>query len=272
MAATRKRPTRPRLRPRRLGPRSAVHARRHPPAAAAADGDEPAREESYFADARLHDADLRAAGADDREQRAAAHDRRAETTASNLGLSHDIRAGLADPSAEQLDAVRQIVCHAIAGQFRDVIAFGSGWTDRERQQPVGDSGRTEPRQADAITSTELEHALDDPDPLRGIGQLVTRWAAAFVLDPDGVRRTTALGADRMGRRLGDALADGDGPLRAAVWTLMRPMLSPRLAALTADAFVQQDGTDTTVDLASHRGESTLDDLDLGDEEPVALGA
>ena len=36
------------------------------------DGDAPARDESYFAGARLHDADLRAAAADDREQRAAA--------------------------------------------------------------------------------------------------------------------------------------------------------------------------------------------------------
>jgi len=73
------------------------------------DGDAPAREESYFAGARLHDADLRAAAADDREQRAAARQRRAEATASNLGLGHDIRAALADPTAEQLDAVRQIV-------------------------------------------------------------------------------------------------------------------------------------------------------------------
>jgi hypothetical protein len=101
------------------------------------DGDEPAREERYFAGARLHDAELRAAAADDREQRAAARQRRAEATASNLGLGHDTRAALADPTAEQLDAVRQIVCHLIAAQFRDVIAYGAGWTDRERQQPIG---------------------------------------------------------------------------------------------------------------------------------------
>src|SRR4051794_9115361 len=90
--------------------------------------DEPAREESYFAGARLRDADLAAAAVDDREQRALARQRRAEATASNLGLGHDIRAGLADPTPEQLDAVRQIVCHLLAGQFRDVIAYGAGWT------------------------------------------------------------------------------------------------------------------------------------------------
>jgi hypothetical protein len=101
---------------------------------------------------------------------------------------------------------------------------------------------------------------------------VTRWAAAFVLDPDGVAKTTALGADRMARRLGEALPDGEQPLRAAVWALMRPMLSPRLAALNAGAFVVDDGNETTVDLAAHRGESTLDDLDLGGDEAAAVAA
>jgi hypothetical protein len=232
------------------------------------DGGEPAREESYFAGARLHDPDLHAAAADDREQRAAARQRRAEATASNLGLGHDIRAALADPTAEQLDAVRQIACHLIAAQFRDVIAYGAGWTDRERQQPVGDSGRSEPRQADAIATAELQRALADPDPLRGTAQLVTRWAAAFVLDPDGVTKTTTLGADRMSRRLNDALPDGDHQLRAAVWSLMRPMLSPRLATLNTDAFLQGHECATTVDLTAHRRETTLDELDLDDDAPT----
>jgi hypothetical protein len=235
------------------------------------DGDDPAREESYFAGARLHDADLRAAAADDREQRTAARQRRAEATASNLGLGHDIRAALADPTAEQSDAVRTIVSHLLTGQFRDLIAYGAGWTDRERQQPVGDSGRSEPRQADAIAAAELQRALADPDPLRGIAQLVSRWAAAFVLDPDGVTKTAALGADRMARRLGDALPDGDHALRAAVWMLMRPMLSPRLASLNADAFLHGE-CETTVDLAAHRGETTLDDLDLDDGAPDTAAA
>jgi hypothetical protein len=236
------------------------------------DGDAPAREESYFAGARLHDADLRAAAAEDREQRAAARQRRADATASNLGLGHDIRAGLADPSAQQLDAVRQIVCRLLAGQFRDVIAYGAGWTDRERQQPVGDTGRSEPRQADAVAAAEVERALADPDPLHGIAQLVTRWAAAFILDADGVTKTTARGADRMARRLGEALPDGDHALRVAVWTLMRPMLSPRLASLNADAFLNGDECQTTVDLAAHRREATLDDLDLDDGAPATAAA
>ena len=36
---------------------------------------------------------------------------------------------------------------------------------------------------------------------------------------------------------------------------MRPMLSPRLVELNADAFLADGGTEKTVDLAAHRGES-----------------
>ncbi len=44
------------------------------------------------------------------------------------------------------------------------------------------------------------------------------------------------------------------------------MLSPRLAALNHDAFVPDDTHATTVDLATHRAASTLDDLDLDLDE------
>jgi hypothetical protein len=53
---------------------------------------------------------------------------------------------------------------------------------------------------------ELQRALDDPDPLRGIAHLVARSSAAFVLDLTGVTRTKALGTERMARRLHDALS------------------------------------------------------------------
>jgi hypothetical protein len=45
--------------------------------------------------------------------------------------------------------------------YGELIAYGAGWTDPERQRPVGDTGRHEPRHADAIVDAELE----DPDPL-----------------------------------------------------------------------------------------------------------
>ena len=161
------------------------------------------------------------------------------------------------------------MCHLIAHHYREVIAYGAGWTDPDRQQPVGDTGRHEPRQIDAIVDAELQRALDDPDPLRGIAQLLTRWGAAFLLDPDGVTRTKALGSERMARKLRDALPGGEHPLRAAAWELMRPMLSPRLAALHRDAFITDSATETTVDLAAHRSESSLDEFDLDhDAEPA----
>jgi hypothetical protein len=153
--------------------------------------------------------------------------------------------------------------------YRELIAYGAGWTDPERQQPVGDTGRHEPRQIDVIVNAELERALSDPDPLRGIAQLTARWAAALVLDPAGVTRSKALGAERMARKLRDALPGGEGGLRAAVWEFMRPMLSPALVALNRDAFVIQDECETTVDLAGRHAGSSLDDLDLDELNSAA---
>jgi hypothetical protein len=150
-----------------------------------------------------------------------------------------------------------------------VIAYGAGWTDQDRQQPIGDTRRREPRQPDAILDAELERALGDPDPFRGIAQLTASWAAAFALDPDGPTRTKTLGTDRTARKLADALPGGHSPLRAAVWDFLRPMLSPGLATLHRDTFVFDEPPETTVELAAHRGESDLADLDLGDDTEPA---
>jgi hypothetical protein len=79
----------------------------------------------------------------------------------------------------QTMALRTVVCHMLAEHYREVIAYGAGWTDRERQQPVGDTGHYEPRHIDAIVAAELKRALDEPDPLRGIALLTARWGAAL---------------------------------------------------------------------------------------------
>jgi hypothetical protein len=73
----------------------------------------------------------------------------------------------------------------------------------------------------------------------------------------------------MTRKLQDALPGGANSLRAAVWEFLRPMLSPRLAALHRDAFVFDQALETTVQLAAHRAESDLAELDLGDEDAAA---
>jgi hypothetical protein len=152
-----------------------------------------------------------------------------------------------------------------------VIAYGAGWTDRANQQPVGDTKRLEPKAIDAILDSELRRALEDPDPLRGIATLLARFCAAFVLDPDGVTKTKALGTDRMARKLQDALPSTGtgraGALRGAVWRFISPMLSPRLKELHRDAFVI-DELPQTVDLQAHRTDSRLQDLDLG-TDPAA---
>ena len=225
----------------------------------------PAREDAYFAGARVHDDELRHAAAEDEQRRAQARARHADAIRSNVGLGHDIRAGLIDPTDAQLRALTEIVCRLLVRHYRELIAYGAGWTDPERQQPVGNTGRHEPRHIDTIVEAELDRALGDPDPLRGIAQLTARWAAAFVLDSAGATRTKALGKETMARKLGDGLPGGEGALRAAVWELMRPMLSPALTALNRDAFVIDRGVETTVDLDGHRAASDLDDLALGDE-------
>ena len=190
--------------------------------------DTTAREDAYFAGARIDDADLRDAAADDRQRRQAARARHAAAVNTNLGLGHDIRAGLMDPTDGQLHALKAIVCQLLAGHYRELIAYGAGWTDRERQQPVGDTGRHEPRHIDAILDAELQRALDDPNPLRGIAQLTARLTAAFTLDLDGVSRTKALGSERMARKLRDALPGGQTPRLPPRWEFSDPGSPPGL--------------------------------------------
>ena len=228
----------------------------------------PAREDAYFAGARVDDDELRHAAAEDEQRRAQARARQADATRSNLGLGHDIRAGLIDPTDAQLRALTQIVCRLLVRHYRELIAYGAGWTDPERQQPVGDTGRHEPRQLDAIVEAELDRALADPDPLRGIAQLTARWAAAFVLDSAGATRTKTLGTDAMARKLRDVLPGGEGALRTAVWEFIRPMLSTSLVALNRDAFVIDRAVETTVDLHGHRAASDLQALNLRDDPEV----
>jgi hypothetical protein len=73
----------------------------------------------------------------------------------------------------------------------------------------------------------------------------------------------------MARKLADALPGGHSQLRTAVWELLRPMLSPRLATLHRVAFVFDEQLETTVKLATHRSESDLRDLDLPDDTEPA---
>ena len=156
-----------------------------------------ASDPAFFAGAGLDAADLREAAQDERERRHEQRQRQADATRTNLGLGHDLRAGLIDPSPAQLDALRALVCRLLARDYRDVIAYGAGWTDPERQRPVGETARHEPIADRRDRRRRTRTRAREPDPLRGIAALVARCAAAFVLDPDGVTRTKVLGSERI---------------------------------------------------------------------------
>ena len=76
-----------------------------------------------------------------------------------------------------------------------------------------------------------------------------------MLNPDGVTRTKALGRERIGGKLSDALPGGENPPRAAVWEFMRPMLSLNLAQLNRDAFVLDEALESTMRLDEYRRDS-----------------
>ena len=264
------RPLRVRARPRRRTS-PPVSGSSTPPScstsstSSSSDGDDAAaREEAYFAGARLDDDELRDAAAEDEQRRAQARARHAEATRSNLGLGHDIRAGLIEPTDAQLHALREIVCRLLVRHYRELIAYGAGWTDPERQQPVGDTGRHEPRQVDAIVEAELERALADPDPLRGIAQLVARWARGVRARPrrrhphQGARHR-AHGAQAPATRCPAATHRCAPPCGTSCGRCSRRR-SPSSTATRSSSTRREHRRP-----AAHRGRSELDDLDLGED-------
>jgi hypothetical protein len=222
-----------------------------------------AKEESYFKSGAVADEDMSAARAEHEALRKAERLRQDQANTSNMTLGANIRGSLMELDGDQLAALRDMVCLIIARHYGDLVAFGAAWTDASHQQPVGDTKRYEPRAVDAILDSEVARALRDPDPLHGIASLMARLSAAFVLDPDGPTRSKALGTDRMTRQLRDALPGGAGELRSALWAFVRPMLTPRLAELNTPAFVI-DPLRETIDIEAHRGDSSLEDLQLDD--------
>jgi ParB-like chromosome segregation protein Spo0J len=202
--------------------------------------------------------------ADDQKRRQA--DRKAAQAAytRNVALGNTLKGMLGELGPGQLDAVRHVTVHLLGDVFADLIAYGAGWSDQDHQQPGGERGGYEPRQVPAIVQAEVQRALSDSDPLRGIGQLVTRLCCAFMLDPAGIPLGKALGRKRMERLRERAIPGGDHPVRKAIWELMRPALSEPLVDLHRDAFVSDEGA-KTIDLAAYRSDSRLADLDLGEE-------
>jgi hypothetical protein len=123
---------------------------------------------------------------------------------------------------------------------------------------------------DAIVEAELRRALAEPAPLRGI---VARWSRAaprLRARPGRRHPHQVLGGECMSRRLHEGAPRRRGA--AAGGACERPCgrCSHRAAAeLHRDAFVIDDAERSTVDLAGHRGDRSLDDLDLDVNEDTA---
>ena len=196
----------------------------------------PAREEAYFAGA----VSTTTSSAMPSLRTSEAGHKREPDTPTRRGAPrarHDIRARLMDLCDAQLHALRQLVCHLLFRHYRELIAYGAGWTDPERQRPVGDTGRHEPRHPDAIVADELQRALADPAPMRGISQLTARLDAAFTLDPTaspaprrsgqiGSRASSATPSPAARARCGQASGSSCGQCS-------RPRCSPSTATLSS---------------------------------------
>ncbi len=144
--------------------------------------------------------------------------------------------------------------------------------DRPRTPtPGGDTGRHEPHHPDAITDAELQRSARRPRPPprdRAADRTARRPPSPSILPASPAAKRSA--RNRWRESAATRCPGGDSSLRNPVWELMRPMLSPGLAALKHDAFVLDDTYATSVDLATHRAASSLDDLDL--DLPVAGSA
>ena len=212
---------------------------------------------------RLDDDELRDAAAEDEQRRAQARARHAEATRSNLGLGHDIRAGLIQPTDAQLRAVRDIVCRLLVRHYGELIAYGAGWTDPERQQPVGDTGRHEPAPPRRDRRRRAAASARGPRPAARDRAAHRPLGAAFVLEPGGVTRTKALGSERMARKLRDALPGGETtcapPSGSSCGRCSRPRSSRSTATRSSSTSDTRRPSTSPAATARHRD---LDELDL----------
>ena len=177
--------------------------------------------------------------------------------------------GLIGPSEAQLRALTQIVCHLLVRHYRELIAYGAGWTDPERQQPVGDTGRHEPlrptRSSTPSSSARSPTSTRCADrPARGAVGGRVRARPRGRHPHQGAR----LRADR-----------AQAPRRIARWR--ERAARRRVGVHAADALARarrlnrearrRPSPETTVDLDGHRATSDLEELAL-DDEPNADAA
>ena len=205
------------------------------------DGTAPAREEAYFAGARIDDDELRDAAAEDEQRRAQARARHADATRSNLGLGHDIRAGLIEPTdspapraqADRLPPARPPLPRA--DRLRRRLDRPRTPAARRRHRPP----RAAPRRRDHRRRARARARRPRPAARASPSSPPAGQPRSCSTPPASpAPRRSAQSGWRASSR--DALPGGDSALRAAVWEFMRPMLSPALVALNRDAFVADE--------------------------------
>jgi len=131
-------------------------------------------EDAYFAGRPHDDDELRDAAAEDEQRRAQVGPaRRGDPQQPRLG--HDIRAGLlSTPPTPSSARSTQIVCRLLVRHYAKLIAYLRGWTDPERQQPVGDTAATN-RATPTQSPTRSSAGPRRPRPAPSIAQLTARW-------------------------------------------------------------------------------------------------
>ena len=159
----------------------------------------PAREEAFFAGAGLTDDELQHAADDDRARKQQAKLRHAEATRRNLGLGHDISAGLIEPTPGQLQASRRSSATCSPSTTATSSPTAPAGRTRSAGARVDPPPRTPP--PDTILDAELEDAFEDPEPLRGIASSSPAGPPPSSSTPTASPRPKALGSGRMSRKL-----------------------------------------------------------------------
>ena len=261
--------TRPGLRRRDLGHLPRVHPRPHRRRAQAGRDDTgPAREEAFFAGAGLDDISSTGRRRADRARKQQAKLRHAEASRRNLGLGHDIRAGLIEPTPGQLQALKASSAACSPSTTATSSPTAPAGATRSASSPSATPPH-EPRHPDTILDAELQHGSRTPTRSEGSR---SSSPAGPPPSPRPRRHHPHQGA-RL--RTHEPQAPRRPPQRQhrsarRRRALVRPRPSPALAAMHRDAFISERNRRYHGQTGRPpRSTSDLDDLYL-DAPPSAL--
>jgi len=214
----------------------------------------------FFSAAQIASEDMASAAGD----KSTLEQRKVAARLRNMELGQTVNAALVDPSNQLLHAVQKGLVELIASEYGDLLAFGAGWTNHDYQQPVGGTSRTEPKDQQVIVDQLVEKACADGDPLNGLAKMFSELAKAFVLDPEGLTATKALGYDRMEKRLSAVRSQAPG-LAQAVWDMIGGSLKEEEKSVWRDQLIPGEDN-STVDLEAANAEISLDEIEESESD------